>query len=214
LGIKPTYPATCYGYLETAGRYGDDNGAAHYELARFVEKPDAATAEEYLSTGRYYWNGGMFIWSIQTIVSELERQLPEHVRLLSRAVDTDGKPEWPLALAGAFEPLEAKSIDYGVMEGAEKVRMVEARFEWNDVGGWLAMEEFMDKDRSGNAHRGRVASHDATGNLVFCEDDSETVALIGVKDMVVVRSGSTTLVVPKDRAEEIKLLVKALEKKG
>lgn len=213
-GVQPNYPATCYGYLERGREVADDDGIGHYELIRFVEKPDAPTAEEYLSSGRYYWNSGMFIWSIETITGELERQLPDHVRHLSRAVEADGTPQWTRALAESFEPLEATSIDFGVMEGAEAVHMLAARFEWNDVGGWLALEEFLDSDSDGNAHRGGLEVLDAGGNLVFCEDESETVALIGVSDLVVVRVGNRTLVATKERVEEIKALVKSLKGGG
>lgn len=210
-GIEPTYPATCYGYLESGGKVDDDGGVEHFELKRFVEKPDETTAGDYISSGRYYWNSGMFVWSIETIIAELERQLPEYVEGLSRAVEADGSSRWKQALAEAFEPLEATSIDFGVMEGAQKIQMLAAKFEWNDVGGWLALEEFLDTDPSGNAHRGKLETLDAAGNLVFCEDEDETVALIGVKNLVVVRTGGYTLVVPKERAEEIKQLVRGLK---
>ena len=210
-GIEPTYPATCYGYLESGGRLDDDGEIEHFELKRFVEKPDEQTAGDYLASGHYYWNSGMFVWSIETIIAELERQLPEYVESLNRAVEADGTSRWKQALTESFEPLEATSIDFGVMEGAEKIHMLAARFEWNDVGGWLALEEFLDTDPGGNAHRGKLETLDAAGNLVFCEDENETVALIGIKDLVVVRAGGRTLVVPKERAEEIKQLVKGLK---
>ncbi len=210
-GIKPSHPSTGYGYLESGGRVEDDGGIEHFELKRFVEKPDEPTARDYLSTGRYYWNSGMFVWSIETITSELEHQLPDHVAKLSRAIEADGTPRWNQALAESFESLAATSIDFGVMEGAEKIHMLAAGFEWNDVGGWLALEKFLEADSDGNVHRGGLETLDAAGNLVFCEDEDETVALIGVKDLVVVRTGGRTLVVPKERAEEIKQLVKGLK---
>lgn len=209
-GVQPSYPATSYGYLESGDKVADDGGIAHFELKRFVEKPDSATAEGYLSTGRYYWNSGMFIWSIGTITAELERQMPDHVRHLGPAVEADGTARWKQSLAESFEQLEATSIDFGVMEGAEKINMLAAQFEWNDVGGWLALEEFLDSDDEGNTCRGRLETLDAGRNLVFCEDEEETVALIGVSGLVVLRAGGRTLVVPKERAEEIKQLVKQL----
>ncbi len=214
LGVVPTYAATCYGYLESGDKVGDGGGFEHLELKRFVEKPDGPTARDYLSTGRYYWNCGMFIWSIETIIGELERQLPDHVASLSRAIGADLTPGWQQALAESFEPLRATSIDFGVMEGAEKIRMLAAKFEWNDVGGWLALEEFLESGPDGNTHRGKLETLDASGNLVFCEDQDETVALIGVKDLVVVRAGTRTLIVPRERAEEIKKLVEGLKEGG
>ena len=210
-GVQPTYPATCYGYLESGNKVADHDGIAHYNLVRFVEKPDEPTARAYLETGRYYWNSGMFVWSVETILDELERQLPAHLEHLVPAVEKEGASNWQQELAGAFESLRATSIDFGVMEGAKHIRMLAATFYWNDVGGWLALEEFMEKDGSGNAHQGKLETLDAKNNLVFCENEQETVALIGVENLVLVRAGKHTLVVPRDRAEEIKQLVKQLQ---
>jgi len=213
-GIQPTYPASCYGYLESGDKVGEYGGVSHYDLVRFVEKPDGPTARKYLETGRYYWNSGMFVWSVETILGELERQLPAHLDHLAPAVEKEGASNWQHELAGAFEQLEATSIDFGVMEGARHVRMLAATFYWNDVGGWLALEEFMDKDGAGNACRGRLETLEAKNNLVFCEDEGETVALIGVENLVLVRAGKHTLVVPRERTEEIKQLVKQLQSKN
>jgi len=213
-GIRPTYPATCYGYLERGERAGGDEGIEHYELLRFVEKPDEATAGKYIGSGRFYWNSGMFVWSVSTILGELERQLPDHLRCLRPAVESEGASGWERALAGAFERLQATSIDFGVMEGAKKARMVAAGFYWNDVGGWLALEEFMDKDEAGNAHRGKLETIQAKDNLIFCENEQETVALVGVDNLIVVRAGDRTLIVPREKAEQIKLLVKKLEERS
>lgn len=209
-GIEPTHPATGYGYLEMGERLGDDEGVPHFELERFVEKPDAETARGYLETGRFFWNSGMFVWRTSAILGELDRQLPRHTELLRPAMAHDKRPSFTAALKEAFEPLEKKSIDFGVMEGAERVRCVRGTFSWSDVGGFVAVGEHLPRDEGGNAHRGRVLALDARDNVVFSEDASETVALIGVSDLVVVRSGKRTLIVPKARAEEIKKLVEAL----
>ena len=210
-GIRPAYPATCYGYLESGKKLSAAAGPAHYELLRFVEKPEAETAAKYLETGRFFWNSGMFVWSVETILGELQRQLPRHLELLGPSVEREGDSGWPEILRQAFEPLESTSIDFGVMEGANNLRMLAAEFYWNDVGGWLALEEFLESDASGNACQGKLEALDAKNNLVFCDNPEETVALIGVEGLVVVRAGGKTLVVPKDKAEEIKKLVKRLE---
>ena len=212
-GVVPTYPATCYGYLESGDKVADDDGLEHFDLVRFVEKPDTPTARGYLETGRYYWNSGMFVWSVETILEELKRQLPAHLDHLAPAVEQEKASGWGPELAGAFQDLKATSIDFGVMEGAGHIRMLAATFYWNDVGGWLALEEFMKKDGSGNAYRGNLEALMAKNNLVFCDDEEETVALIGVENLVLVRAGKHTLVVPRERAEEIKQLVKRLQTK-
>lgn len=210
-GIKPEYAATGYGYLETGEKTADDEGVRHFKLVRFKEKPDLETAGEYLKSGRFLWNSGMFVWQADTIIGEFERQLPAHLDRIAPAVLEDGSPLWQEALRKAFEPLKKISVDFAIMEKAEDVRCVEAGFSWSDVGGWPAMDEFMEKDESGNSCRGDVRTYDASTNMVFCEDENETVALVGVKDLIVVRSGGKTLIVSRDRAEDIKKLVEGLD---
>jgi len=153
----------------------------------------------------------MFVWQTDTIIGEFERQLPAHINAISPAIEKDGTAEWEDALRQAFEPLEKISVDFAIMENAEDVRTVESAFSWSDVGGWPALDEFMEQDESGNSCRGDVKALDATSNLVFCEDEEETVALVGVKDLIVVRTGKRTLIVDRSRAEDIKKLVEGLD---
>jgi mannose-1-phosphate guanylyltransferase len=210
-GVKPVYPATGFGYLQRGELVLEDDGVEHYRLRRFREKPDRATAERYLESGEYYWNSGMFVWSTAAILSELRRHLPDHMERLAPAAARDGEADFEQALARAFEPLTPISIDFGVMEKAQNVRCVASAFRWNDVGGWLALEEFLDHDDAGNACRGRPFAVNSGHNVVFCEDPEEVVALVGVEDLVVVRTGGRTLVAHRDRAEQIKQLVKKLD---
>ena len=210
IGILPTYPAEGFGYLHRGALLQDDDGVQHFSLQRFKEKPDRVTAERYLESGEYYWNSGMFIWSTSAIMAELERNLPDHIKHLEPAMASMDGPGWVDALTKAFEPLRKISIDFGVMERAAEVRCVGSTFDWSDVGGWLALEEHLDQDMNGNAHRGRLKMHGGERNLVFCEDSSEVVALVGVDDLVVVRSGKVTLVTRRDKTEKIKKLVKKL----
>lgn len=210
-GIKPEYAATGYGYLETGEQTMDDDGVRHFKLIRFKEKPDLATAEEYVKSGRFLWNSGMFVWQTDTIIGEFERQLPSHLDTIAPAIEEDGTSRWQEALRKGFEPLTKISVDFAIMEKAEDIRTVESRFSWSDVGGWPAMDEFMDKDESCNSCRGDVKTYDAASNMVFCEDEKETVALVGVKDLIVVRTGKKTLIVARDRAEDIKKLVEGLD---
>lgn len=208
-GIQPDHAATGYGYLERGEEIATDNGCVHYRLLSFKEKPDRQTAEAYLAKRIFLWNSGMFVWTTDAILAEIEQHLPEHLRCLRPLMQFDGKPEWPAALHQAFAEIPSISIDYGVMEKAANVRIVGAPFSWSDVGGWLALEAFIEKDTQGNACRGRVRVLDARYNLVFSEDPDETIALIGVSDLIIVRSGKKTLIVPRKRAEELKKLVES-----
>ncbi len=210
-GIRPTYPATGYGYLERGAPVDVPGETGHSQLERFREKPDLATAEEFLATGRFFWNSGMFVWRNDVIWENIEQHLPEHAQHLGPLIGTFGEPTFADGLAQAFEPLPKISIDFGVMEKAADVRMVETDFEWFDVGGWPAMRDFLPEDDQGNAYRGDLEIVEADGNLVFCEDPDETVALVGVKGVIVVRSGNRTLVMSADHAQKVKQLVNQLK---
>jgi mannose-1-phosphate guanylyltransferase len=209
-GIEPTRPATEYGYLALEDTLGDDDGVSHHALERMVEKPDLDTATGYLEGGRHLWNSGMFVWRTGAILKELERQLPDHLRHLRPAVEADGTPGLDDAMRAAFEPLQKISVDYGIMEGAQEVRCVRGRFSWSDVGGFAALAEHLPADDDGNVARGAVFASDAKDNLVFCEDAGERVALLGVEGLLVVRAGGRTLVLPRDRVDDIKQLVTSL----
>jgi len=208
-GIKPTHPATGYGYLELGEALGVDDGVSHYPLTRFVEKPDEKTAQSYLEKGTFVWNSGMFVWRTTTLIAEFERQLPDHLRHLRASVADDGSVS-DESLARGFEPLARVSVDYGIMEHARNVRAVSSTFSWSDVGSFASLAEHLPADADGNAHRGALFAIESQGNVVFCDDSDETVALIGVSDLVVVRAGKRTLVVPKARCEDIKKLVNIL----
>lgn len=213
-GIAPTFAATGYGYLELGDEVqtdaGADEGVRHFVLRRFVEKPDEERARAYLDSGRFLWNSGMFVWSTSAILGEYERQLPGHLQALRPVATLAGGDAFATGLAQAFATLPRVSVDYGILEGAARVHCVRSDFGWSDVGGFLALGDHLPLDDAGNAHRGHLHTLDAQSNLVFAEDADETFALIGVSDLVVVRSGKRTLIVPKARAEEIKKLVERL----
>ena len=209
-GIRPTYPATAYGYLQLGERLPSADPVAHFRLVQFREKPNRETASDYLEAGDYCWNSGIFVWTTAAILAELTQRLPDHLAALERAVAADGTADFASELRRSFEPLRAISIDYAVMEHARQVHCVEATFAWSDVGGWVALADFLERDAFENAARGQLHVLDAEGNLAFCEDSREHVALVGVRDLVVVRAGDRTLVTTRTRAEDIKQLVRGL----
>lgn len=213
-GIEPTYPATGYGYLERGERIGDDQGIEHYKLCRFKEKPDFNTARRYVDCGKFYWNSGMFVWTADVIMKALEAYLPDHARVLSQAGALDQTSDWDHALREAFESIARVSIDVGVMEKAEKVCCVASTFSWNDVGGWRAFRACLPDDQAGNCFRAKAVTLDAKDNIVYCEDPDETVMLVGVKDLIVVRAREGMLIAHKDRVEDVKKLVEGMEKKA
>jgi mannose-1-phosphate guanylyltransferase len=209
-GIVPTYAATGYGYLERGAKIGDDGGIEHFRLLRFKEKPDRETARQYVESGRFYWNSGMFVWTANAIIKEMKKHLPGHVKALSKAVSFDQTAQWEETLRQAFESIHRVSVDFGLMEKAEHVCCVASDFFWNDVGGWLALRSCLTDDGAGNCSRGKALTLDSTGNMVFCQDPDETIMLVGVEDLVIVRAGSRTLIAHKDRTEDIKKLVEEM----
>ena len=213
-GIEPTYPATAYGYLERGPQTVLDDGIAHFELLRFKEKPDLKTAQEYVRSGKFYWNSGMFVWQTDAILKEIENHLPAHFHGLTQLADHDGTSTWQPSLASVFSSLPRLSIDFGVMEKADNVHCVGSTFSWSDVGGWLGLKPYLPEDSKGNHARADVKALDASGNVIFCEDPTETVLLIGVEDLVIVRAHGGMVVAHKDRAEDIKKLVERMHQEG
>lgn len=211
LGIPPTHAATGYGYLQRGAPLPAIEGVAHYELARFREKPDRATAESFIRSGGFLWNSGMFVWSAAAILERFAEYLPRHLATLEPVVGETGAAWDETAAETAFAGLDSISVDYGIMEKAGGVRLVEATFSWSDVGGWEALAEFLPDDGAGNRAAARIVSLRSSGNVVFAEDADELVVLVGVEGLVVVRAGRRTLVVPRARAEEVKELVRMLD---
>ena len=208
-GIVPTYAATGFGYVELGEGSTD---AAARPVLRFVEKPDAATAAAYLSSGRFLWNSGMFVFGVDAMLGALRTWLPRHLDTLAPVVIADDLTS--AAFAAAFAQLPKISIDKGVMEKHSTVLCVPATFAWSDVGSFPALAEHLDQDDKGNAHRATLHTLDATNNVVWCEDGSEEVAIVGVEGLVIVRAGKRTLVMPKNRAEDVKKLVEAMSLKS
>jgi len=214
-GIKPTYPATGYGYVHRGSKVCDADGVPVYEVSRFREKPAKETAEDYLASGDYYWNSGIFCWRAATILDCLRRFTPDLYAALERIAGAIATIAEATVLRETYEPLEKISIDYAVMEKAETIRVVEADFEWSDVGSWASVARLRqaDADAEGNVIAADAALVDVADSLVIGED-GHLIGVVGLDDVVVVHTPDATLVCAKDRAEDVKALVAALEKSG
>jgi mannose-1-phosphate guanylyltransferase len=208
IGIKPRHAATAYGYLQRGPREGDA-----WRVLRFVEKPDAATAARLLAGGDHYWNGGIFVWKADAILAEIARHLPDLARALSRIGQAAGTPRYREALEREYAALPRVSIDYGVMEKASRVLMIEAGFEWDDVGSWAAAAGRRARDAQGNTLEGECAAVDTRDTLVWSADPAHVVATLGLEGFVVVHTRDATLVCPKDRADELKKVVEELRRR-
>ena len=201
VSIRPTYPSTGFGYLELGKSLGTaPNGSGVVEVARFVEKPDGDTAEEYVKSGRYGWNAGMFAWRSEVFLRECRKNVPALADFIESFPAT-GVADY---LEEHFATLPKISVDYAIMEKAEKVAAVLAEFDWDDVGTWTALPAHLGRDAKDNTLRGPNAVLDSHNNIVIA--NSRTVALCGVSDLVVVETTDAVLVCHRAAVQRIKNL--------
>jgi mannose-1-phosphate guanylyltransferase len=205
LGVCPTRAETGYGYIRTLRESGIEGVL---EVASFEEKPDAERARAYLEDGGYYWNSGMFVWRADVFLSEVERHLPDVAAALSGITCGPGGDGFASELSRFYGSVEGISVDYGIMEKAEGVLVVPSDFGWDDVGAWPAVARIWPGDADGNTVRGDALVIDSSDCVVYSE--SGTVAVLGMEGVVVVRTEDATLVVPKDRAADVKRIVEGL----
>lgn len=185
MGVKPTYPATGFGYIKVGGPCGD--GVCRAE--RFVEKPNLATARRYLRSGKYVWNAGMFVWKVSTLKSALAEHAPQLVGITPKD----------------YERLPKISFDYAVMEKSKNVLVTSGDFGWDDVGTWTSVGHHLDQTESGNAVRGDVTFLDCEGTVAVAE--GARIAALGVKDLVIVTTKDAVLVAAKERVQDLKKLL-------
>jgi mannose-1-phosphate guanylyltransferase len=202
-GIRPTYPETGYGYIETEGE-GKVLGAM-----AFREKPTYEKAVEYLESGRHFWNAGMFVWTLQDLREELVRHCPEILGPLDAWTEAGADPA---RLAEAYARLPKLSIDYALMEKSDRVAVVPARFRWSDVGSWPAVVEFHEPDAAGNVVQGDVILMESNNCAVF--GGRRLIAASGLQDLIVVDEPDALLLCRKDRAQDVKIIVEKLTALG
>ena len=207
LGITPDKPETGYGYIQRGPKIGHYNNHAVYQVARFLEKPDLTTAEKFVASGEYYWNSGIFIWQISTLLEAFRNCMPEFYEQL-------GQLEQALVagqtIDAIWQTIQSESIDVGIMERAAKVAVVPVDIGWNDVGSWTAIHEINVKDENGNVALG--AEHlavDTRGTLV--QGNGRLIATIGLEDVVIVDSDDALLVCARDKVQDIKKVVEWLK---
>ncbi|MEW6185084.1 MAG: sugar phosphate nucleotidyltransferase [Thermodesulfobacteriota bacterium] len=212
LGIHPTAPETGYGYLERGEKIKGNEGEVVYRVKAFHEKPDRPRAETMLKSGRYFWNSGMFIWKVSSILHEMAGLTPNLFGELLRLKNYFGTTGWEEALFKGYQIMDNISIDYAVMEKADNVLMLTGDFGWNDVGSWEAVYQLEVKDRQKNSLTGPVLALDSQGCLVYSPD--KTVGIIGLNDLIIVETPDALLICPRERAQEVKKIVESLEAQG
>ena len=210
-GIAPTYPATGFGYIEAGEPLLAHDGAFH--IRRFVEKPDAQRAQAFLDQGGHFWNGGMFAFTAQTFLAELERLRPDILAAASKALAGAARDLDFLRLErDAFSACPAESIDYAVMERTDRGAVVRADMGWSDVGSWSALWETSAQDAAGNVARGDVWLHGA--ERCYVRADARHVSVLGAQDLVIVETDDALLVIPRSRCQDVRLIVEELKRQG
>lgn len=218
-GIRPSYPAEIFGYIERAESLVDNNNLSRssqspvFRVKQFREKPDAERAREYCKSEEFYWNSGIFVWKARTILAALEQFEPEMYRHLATIADAVGCSAFGTVMEREFAAIQGKSIDYAVMEHYDNVLVVEAPFQWDDVGSWQALARMHGSDDQGNCLRGRHLAL-RTSNSIVRSDDDHLIVTVGVDNLIVVYTPDATLIANKDDEESIREVVKILEQNG
>lgn len=208
MGITPNYPETGYGYIE----FSTDEALKYsnsYKVVKFVEKPDASKAAQYVEDGRYLWNSGMFVWRLQTILKSYQSAMPELYNSLLNIKNAVGTPDFSGVVQLEFARTKAESIDYGIMEKVDNLYTMPGSFGWDDVGGWLALERINKTDENGNYLQGNIINLDTENSIIISSD--KLVATVGINNLVVVVEGDAILVCNKDSTQSIKKVVKKLK---
>lgn len=199
LGIKPTFPSTGYGYIEQGEKIGSFNNLPAYHVNRFTEKPNRETAETFLQTGRFSWNSGMFIFRAGVAIKELYAHAPEIIE----PIEKHGPDIYP--------QLPKLSVDYALMEKTNLAYVLPVEFGWDDLGDWNAIERLLKKETEPNVELATHVGLDTKGAIFYASNEDDVIVTIGLEDVVVVRDKNVTLIVKKERTQEIKQVLKTLE---
>lgn len=212
LGITPNHPHTGYGYIERAEQVKEVDGLPAYKVARFVEKPPKATAEEYLATGHYSWNSGMFIWKLSVITEEYARYLPELSRQLEEYAGAQGTEA-----AAIWNSLKSETIDVGIAEKSQRMAVLPAEFGWSDVGDWSVVADLIaarTPSEENNAVVGHHLGFDTANSLIYGANENKLIATINVKDFIIVDLPDVLLVAPRSENQQVKRIVERLRQQG
>jgi mannose-1-phosphate guanylyltransferase len=217
IGISPTHAETGFGYIRLGARRSSVGkgeapaGVAVFDVGAFVEKPDRATALRYFAAGDYLWNSGMFFLTARRLLEETRRQMPALATALDAMI---AAPDFDAKVRELYPTVPAVSIDYGIMEKAAGIRVIPGTFGWNDVGSWAALHSIRQPDARGNVVVGDATLLDGDNSVVLAEAGAPFVGVVGVRDVVVVATADAVLVIPKDRAQDVRLIVEAIKKAG
>lgn len=208
-GITPIRPDTGYGYIEIGETLMIQNSLTAYKAKAFKEKPNQVTAENYLKSGRFLWNSGMFVWRVDQILDAFARFMPDFYRQLMKLVHVQNKTQREAFIQRIYNRVDSISIDYAIMEKSENVAVVRAEFDWDDVGSWLALERKLPVDENGNAVYGLWFGINTQNCIIYC--DEGLVGTLGINNLVISRAGDALLVASKNGLNDIKQLLTRMQ---
>ena len=210
IGIKPSSAQTGFGYIERTALYKNIDNEEVFHVKSIREKPDFQQAAEFVQSGNFYWNSGMFIWKNSVILKEISRFLPDLYSGLMKINEVLGSPEEAVTVPRVYRKLNSISIDYGVMEKADNVFMLQGDFGWSDIGSWDALWEISPKDIKGNAalSKSRIIAENSDGSLIY--SPKKLTALIGIKDLIIVETKDSLLICKKGLSQDVKKIVEKL----
>jgi len=211
LGIPPTHPETGYGYIQRGELIAKLGAQKVFRVARFLEKPAAATAARFVASGKYYWNSGIFAWQAATILDEYARYLPALRAQLDTIARGFGTRRAKAIMDRVWKKIATETIDVGVMEKSDRVAVLPMRVGWSDVGSWATLLNILSHNHDGNVVQGEHIGIDTRASLVY--GNRRLIATVGVQDIIVVDTGDAVLVCHKDRAQDVKRIVAELKKK-
>jgi mannose-1-phosphate guanylyltransferase len=214
LGIPPVHPATGYGYIQRGDSVPGRFGIEAYRVAKFKEKPDAVTAQQYLDSGQFFWNSGIFIWNVHALRAELRRHESSLFMALDRIAEAWTTPHRDTIFQVEYESLPRRSIDFAVMEKAQEVLVLRAPFVWDDLGSWQALERHHPQDAAGNTVLNVNHVSLDTKDCIVAGSPGQTVATVGVENLLIVQEGGTLLVANRQDETAVKRLVEYLQKEG
>ncbi|NCB07383.1 MAG: mannose-1-phosphate guanylyltransferase [Bacteroidia bacterium] len=209
IGISPTYPATGYGYVKTSEDITGDKNIRQFKVERFVEKPNEIKASEYLKQGGFYWNSGLFVFKISVFLDAVKEFAPELYADLRKIQAQLGSPSFEQTLDTIYRAVQSISVDYGIMEYARNIYLVEGNFDWNDLGSWESVYQCSEKDAAGNVSSGEAIFLDSQNSYIHAEKG--IVAVVALDNVVVVQDGNAVLVCRRDKTEDVKKIVDQLK---
>ena len=210
IGIQPTFPSTGFGYIESGDVYAEKETVIFRIAKRFIEKPDIDRATAYLETGQFFWNAGMFIWSVDSLEKALRKYSPETFSLMESLKDYADQDEIQKGMQVLYPKIEKISIDYALMEKADNIVMACGNFDWDDLGTWTSLENHFKQDKNKNTLIGNISTLNSKSNIVYSKD--RYTALLDVEDLIVIHGDGVTMICPKNSSQSVKNILAKINK--